>query len=101
MKLHRKSQSIDAYLDERGDLSTTRSAWYEVRDNIERGFTVLLLSFIDPNCCTFQRFKPELHSLQPSPWMSSIHLSPSEYADPSFSIPFTNIKFVQETQERT
>ncbi|KAF9459990.1 hypothetical protein BDZ94DRAFT_1119966, partial [Collybia nuda] len=35
-KLHRKIKSVDQYLDDR-DLSTTRSAWSEVRDNVERG----------------------------------------------------------------
>ncbi|KAJ7770818.1 hypothetical protein DFH07DRAFT_255860 [Mycena maculata] len=35
-KLHRKIKSIDAFLDDRTDLSTTRSAWNEVRDNIDR-----------------------------------------------------------------
>ncbi|KAJ7293179.1 hypothetical protein C8J57DRAFT_18129 [Mycena rebaudengoi] len=36
LKLHKKIKSIDAYLDDRADLSTTRSAWNEVRDNVER-----------------------------------------------------------------
>ncbi|KAF8349806.1 hypothetical protein F5887DRAFT_877632 [Amanita rubescens] len=36
LKLHRKTKQIDASLDERGALSTTRSAWGEVRDNVER-----------------------------------------------------------------
>ncbi|KAF9458728.1 hypothetical protein BDZ94DRAFT_1269896 [Collybia nuda] len=34
-KLHHKIKSVDQYLDDR-DLSTTRSAWSEVRDNVER-----------------------------------------------------------------
>jgi hypothetical protein len=37
VKLHRKTKSIDLYLDDRGELSTTRTAWGEVRDNVERG----------------------------------------------------------------
>ncbi|PFH54752.1 hypothetical protein AMATHDRAFT_44554 [Amanita thiersii Skay4041] len=36
LKLHRKAKQVDLALDERGDLSTTRSAWSEVRDNVER-----------------------------------------------------------------
>jgi hypothetical protein len=36
-KLHRKAKSIDAYLDDRGDLNTARSAWNEIKDNVERG----------------------------------------------------------------
>lgn len=36
-KLHRKTKSADAYLEDKGELSTTRSAWAEVRDNLERG----------------------------------------------------------------
>ncbi|KAF8640997.1 hypothetical protein AX17_000642 [Amanita inopinata Kibby_2008] len=36
VKLHRKAKHIDSSLDDRGDLSTTRSAWNEVRDSIER-----------------------------------------------------------------
>ncbi|KAJ6604252.1 RhoGAP domain-containing protein [Mycena vulgaris] len=35
-KLHKKIKSIDAFLDDRTDLSTTRSAWNEVRDNVDR-----------------------------------------------------------------
>lgn len=37
LKLLRKTKQIDASLDERGALSTTRSAWGEVRDNVDRG----------------------------------------------------------------
>lgn len=37
VKLHRKTKSIDVYLDDRGDLATTRIVWGEVRDNLERG----------------------------------------------------------------
>ncbi|KAM6498376.1 hypothetical protein JOM56_006324 [Amanita muscaria] len=36
LKLHRKAKQIDTSLDDRGDLSTARSAWGEVRDNVER-----------------------------------------------------------------
>ncbi|KAJ6519438.1 hypothetical protein C8R45DRAFT_1118001 [Mycena sanguinolenta] len=36
LKLHRKIKSIDAFLDDRTELSTTRSAWNEVRDNLDR-----------------------------------------------------------------
>ncbi|KAJ6501691.1 hypothetical protein C8R47DRAFT_238374 [Mycena vitilis] len=36
VKLHKKIKSIDAFLDDRADLSTTRSAWNEVRDNVDR-----------------------------------------------------------------
>ncbi|KAJ7102322.1 hypothetical protein B0H15DRAFT_943256 [Mycena belliarum] len=35
-KLHKKIKAIDAFLDDRTELSTTRSAWNEVRDNIDR-----------------------------------------------------------------
>ncbi|KAI9572604.1 hypothetical protein HD554DRAFT_2202498 [Boletus coccyginus] len=36
LKLHRKTKSIDAFLDDRTDMSTARRAWGEVRDNVER-----------------------------------------------------------------
>ncbi|KAJ7169513.1 hypothetical protein C8R46DRAFT_1217206 [Mycena filopes] len=36
LKLHKKIKAIDAFLDDRSDLSTTRSAWNEVRDNVDR-----------------------------------------------------------------
>ncbi|KAI0768636.1 hypothetical protein BD413DRAFT_563758 [Trametes elegans] len=36
LKLHRKSKSIDAYLDDRMELNTTRVAWNEITDNVER-----------------------------------------------------------------
>ncbi|KAG2345304.1 RhoGAP-domain-containing protein [Suillus weaverae] len=36
LKLHRKVKSIDNYLDDRTELSTSRRAWNEVRDNLER-----------------------------------------------------------------
>ncbi|KAF8557363.1 RhoGAP-domain-containing protein [Imleria badia] len=36
LKLHRKTKSIDAFLDDRTDMSTTRRAWAEIRDNVER-----------------------------------------------------------------
>lgn len=36
-KLHRKTKSIDVYLDDRGELITARNVWSEVRDNLERG----------------------------------------------------------------
>ncbi|KAI0662467.1 RhoGAP-domain-containing protein [Cubamyces menziesii] len=35
-KLHQKSKAIDTYLDDRIDLSTTRVAWGEITDNVER-----------------------------------------------------------------
>lgn len=37
VRLHKKIKTLDAVLDDRGDLSTTRVAWNEVRDNVERG----------------------------------------------------------------
>ena len=37
LKLHRKSKSIDAYMDDRIELSTTRVTWNEITDNVERG----------------------------------------------------------------
>ena len=37
LKLHRKSKSIDTYMDDRMELSTTRVAWNEITDNVERG----------------------------------------------------------------
>ncbi|KAI0828264.1 RhoGAP-domain-containing protein [Trametes gibbosa] len=36
LRLHRKSKSIDAYLDDRIELSTTRVTWGEITDNVER-----------------------------------------------------------------
>ncbi|EIN13461.1 RhoGAP-domain-containing protein [Punctularia strigosozonata HHB-11173 SS5] len=36
LKLHRKVQAIDTSIDYRLEPSTTRSAWSEVRDNVER-----------------------------------------------------------------
>ncbi|KAK2461694.1 hypothetical protein APHAL10511_006157 [Amanita phalloides] len=36
LKLHRKTKQIDASIDDRSVPSTTRSAWGEVRDNVER-----------------------------------------------------------------
>ncbi|KAJ7071476.1 hypothetical protein C8F01DRAFT_1110681 [Mycena amicta] len=36
LKLHKKIKTIDAFLDDRTDLSTTRSAWNEIRDNTDR-----------------------------------------------------------------
>ncbi|KAG6371594.1 hypothetical protein JVT61DRAFT_9304 [Boletus reticuloceps] len=36
LKLHRKIKSIDVFLDDRTDMSTTRRAWAEIRDNLER-----------------------------------------------------------------
>lgn len=36
-KLYRKTKAIDAFFDDRGDMITTRSAWAEVRDNVDRG----------------------------------------------------------------
>ncbi|KAJ7693690.1 hypothetical protein B0H17DRAFT_1199797 [Mycena rosella] len=35
-KLHKKIKAIDAFLDDRTELSTTRGAWNEVRDNVDR-----------------------------------------------------------------
>lgn len=39
-KLHRRIKNVDVTLDDRNELSTTRKAWNEVRDNIERGGSV-------------------------------------------------------------
>ncbi|KAF9262724.1 RhoGAP-domain-containing protein [Marasmius fiardii PR-910] len=36
VKLYRKIKSLDSFLDDRSDLNSTRSAWSEVRDNVER-----------------------------------------------------------------
>ncbi|TFK57655.1 RhoGAP-domain-containing protein [Heliocybe sulcata] len=36
LKLHKKAKTIDTYLDGRAESSTTRSAWSEVRENVER-----------------------------------------------------------------
>ncbi|KAK0473304.1 hypothetical protein IW261DRAFT_1505427 [Armillaria novae-zelandiae] len=36
MRLHRKIKSIDSFLDDRTDLSNSRVAWAEIRDNVER-----------------------------------------------------------------
>ncbi|XP_006454596.1 hypothetical protein AGABI2DRAFT_182564 [Agaricus bisporus var. bisporus H97] len=35
-KLYRKSKALDIHLDERNEPNTTRGAWAEVRDNLER-----------------------------------------------------------------
>ncbi|OSD05850.1 RhoGAP-domain-containing protein [Trametes coccinea BRFM310] len=35
-KLHRKAKSVDAFLDDRIDLSTTRVVWNDITDNVER-----------------------------------------------------------------
>ncbi|KAJ7139686.1 hypothetical protein C8R44DRAFT_309860 [Mycena epipterygia] len=55
LKLHKKIKSIDAFLDDRTDLSTTRSAWNEVRDNVDREsqarqafLSTLTVDVIDP-----------------------------------------------------
>lgn len=42
LKLHRKTKSIDVFLDDRTDMSTARRAWAEIRDNIERGSSISL-----------------------------------------------------------
>ena len=36
-KLYRKVKSVDAQLDDKGDLSTIRSVWSEVVENVDRG----------------------------------------------------------------
>ncbi|THH12879.1 hypothetical protein EW146_g7284 [Bondarzewia mesenterica] len=36
-RLHHKAKAIDTYLDDHIELNTTRRAWNEVRDNVERG----------------------------------------------------------------
>ncbi|KAG6891083.1 hypothetical protein C0995_014173 [Termitomyces sp. Mi166 len=36
LKLHHRIRSFDTYLDDRGELNTTRSVWNEIRDNLER-----------------------------------------------------------------
>ncbi|KAI0757346.1 RhoGAP-domain-containing protein [Daedaleopsis nitida] len=36
LKLHRKAKSIDMYMDDRIELTTTRVAWSEITDNVER-----------------------------------------------------------------
>ncbi|KAH9853026.1 RhoGAP-domain-containing protein [Lenzites betulinus] len=36
VRLHRKAKSIDAYFDDRIELSTTRVTWGEITDNVER-----------------------------------------------------------------
>ncbi|EJF66392.1 RhoGAP-domain-containing protein [Dichomitus squalens] len=36
MKLHLKSKSLDAFMDDRVEHSTTRAAWIEIVDNVER-----------------------------------------------------------------
>lgn len=40
-KLYRKSKALDIHLDERNEPNTTRGAWAEVRDNLERGGSVV------------------------------------------------------------
>ena len=37
MKLHLKSKSLDSFRDDRVEHSTTRAAWIEIVDNVERG----------------------------------------------------------------
>ncbi|CAK5279930.1 unnamed protein product, partial [Mycena citricolor] len=36
IKLHKKIKAVDAFLDDRVDVSTARGAWAEIRDNIDR-----------------------------------------------------------------
>lgn len=36
-RLHQKSKAIDTYLDDHVEINSTRRAWSEVRDNVERG----------------------------------------------------------------
>ncbi|KDR85296.1 hypothetical protein GALMADRAFT_83937 [Galerina marginata CBS 339.88] len=36
-KLHRRVKATDAFLDEKGDLSTVRTVWSEVVENVDRG----------------------------------------------------------------
>lgn len=37
IKLHARTRTIDSYLDDKGDLSTARRAWGELRDDVDRG----------------------------------------------------------------
>lgn len=37
INLHKKAKAADLLFDDRSELSTTRGAWSEVRENIERG----------------------------------------------------------------
>ncbi|KAI0035293.1 hypothetical protein K488DRAFT_76750 [Vararia minispora EC-137] len=36
LKLHKRTRTIDLYLDDRPDRGTVRAAWTEIRDNVER-----------------------------------------------------------------
>lgn len=48
-KLHRKVKSIDGYLDDRHEPSTTRRAWGEIRDSVERGANLQLSRYDYPS----------------------------------------------------
>ena len=72
-KLHQKSKAIDTYLDDRIDLSTTRVAWGEITDNVERGAFPCSDSVPDDRSepCTGQRQARGRHSSRTSSPMSS------------------------------
>ncbi|KZV76944.1 RhoGAP-domain-containing protein [Peniophora sp. CONT] len=39
IRLHTRTRTIDAYLDDKGDLTTARKAWTELRDGVDRETT--------------------------------------------------------------
>ena len=49
-RLHQKSKAIDTYLDDHVEINSTRRAWGEVRDNVERGVHLI------QSCITFLKF---------------------------------------------
>lgn len=49
-RLHQKSKAIDTYLDDHVEINSTRRAWDEVRDNVERGIHLI------QSCITFLMF---------------------------------------------
>ena len=43
MRLHKKTKSMDGFMDDRAEASTIRQVWSEIRDGVERG--------MDPTSC--------------------------------------------------
>lgn len=58
--LHKKIKLTDTNLDRGVELTSTRSAWNELRDNVERG-ALNSTHFTVPSANVFQRHKPDKH----------------------------------------
>ena len=43
--MHKKVKNVDIALDDRNELTTTRRAWFEIRDTVERGQPIALLYY--------------------------------------------------------